>query len=142
MEIIKDENYYETLDKRTKEYKEWKANHETASEGLGDSLKKVFDATGVSDLVEWMAGEDCGCDDRRKKLNEVFRYDKPECLREDEYMFLADFYERNPNTVTGDEKMELIKIYNRVFRQNKKPTSCGPCLKSTIEKLKQFFELY
>ena len=71
----KDLEYYENLDKRTKEYKEWKANKEkedeASSKGLGDSVEKVLKATGVSDVVKFIAGEDCGCDERKEKLNDL-----------------------------------------------------------------------
>ena len=64
-------------DKRTKEYKEWKAKHTQASEGLGDTVEKITKATGIKKAVKFIAGEDCGCDERKVKLNEMFRYKKP-----------------------------------------------------------------
>jgi hypothetical protein len=80
----KSKEYYENLDKRTKEYKEWKANfeeiNEETSEGLGDTIEKVTEATGIKKLVKFIAGDDCGCDDRKEKLNKLFPYNKPECL--------------------------------------------------------------
>ena len=43
--------YYESLDKRTREYKEWKANFELEQakkpEGLGDVIKTITKATGI-----------------------------------------------------------------------------------------------
>jgi hypothetical protein len=130
------------LDKRTKEYKayaEWKANQEASPEGLGDSIEAFTEATGIKAAVKFLAGEDCG---RRQKLNQIFRYNKPECLREDEYEYLSEFYSTNKNTIAGEDKVRLIQIYNRVFKTNKKLTSCGPCLKSTYDQLKQYFEYY
>ncbi len=51
------------------------------SKGLGDSLEKVFKATGVSALVEKTAEilgiEDCGCSRRRDALNEKYSYNTP-----------------------------------------------------------------
>ena len=35
---MKDESYYQSLDRRTKEYKEWVASMEQSSEGLGDTI--------------------------------------------------------------------------------------------------------
>ena len=65
-------------DKRSKEYREWKKNHANASEGLGDTVEKITKATGIKKAVKFLAGEDCGCDERKEKLNEMFRYKKPE----------------------------------------------------------------
>jgi len=44
---MKNQNYYESLDKRTKEYKEYKQ-----SKGLGDTIEKVLKKTGVKAIVE------------------------------------------------------------------------------------------
>ena len=65
-------------DKRTKAYKEWKAkfdkDNENKSKGLGDTVAKITKATGIKKVVKFIAGEDCGCDARKAKLNELFRY--------------------------------------------------------------------
>jgi hypothetical protein len=139
------QEYYENLDKRTKEYKsyaEWKTNQEAASEGLGDSVEKITEATGIKAAVKFLAGEDCGCDERKEKLNKLFSYNKPECLTEDEYNYLSEFYSRRKSVITGMEKQQLILIYNRVFKANKRITSCSACLKSIYDRLKQYFETY
>jgi len=139
------QEYYENLDKRTKEYKsyaEWKANQEASPEGFGDTIEKITEATGIKAAVKFLAGEDCGCDKRKEKLNELFKYNKPNCLEEDEYNWLADFYSVQRNAITGLQKQMLIKIYNRVFNANKKMTSCSPCMKNIYDKLKEYFEAY
>ena len=53
---------------------------EDVAEGLGDTLEKVFEKTGIKKLVKFIAGEDCGCDERKKKLNKLFPYRKISCL--------------------------------------------------------------
>lgn len=139
------QEYYENLDKRTKEYKsyaEWKANQEASSEGLGDTIEAFTEATGIKAAVKFLAGEDCGCEQRKQKLNQVFRYNKPECLTEEEYNWLSEFYSSNKNIVTGQEKKMLIQIYNRVFKMNKRLTSCSACMRTIYNKLKQYFESY
>ena len=138
----KDETYYEALDKRTKEYKEWKAKREAASEGLGDSVEKITEATGIKAAVKFLAGEDCGCDERKEKLNKIFHYNKPECLTEDEYIWLADFFGSSVATISNIEQRKMLKIYNRVFKGNKQVTSCSPCVRSVYDKLKHYFESY
>ena len=44
------------------------------SKGLGDTIHKVTKATGIKAVVEKVAGKDCGCKARRKKLNDLFPY--------------------------------------------------------------------
>ena len=139
------QEHYENLDKRTKAYKEyaeWKEAQEAAPSGLGDSVEKFTESTGIKAAVKFLAGEDCGCEERKEKLNELFRYNKPECLEEDEYNFLAEFFSAHKNVVTGIEQRKLIKIYNRVFKARKQVTSCSPCLKTLVDRLRQYFETY
>ena len=54
-----------------------KTNNEE-SKGLGDTVAKITHATGldiVADKVaKAMGKEDCGCNRRREKLNELFPY--------------------------------------------------------------------
>lgn len=40
--------------------------------GLGDVVAKLTEVTGIETLVKKIAGDDCGCEARRKKLNEKF----------------------------------------------------------------------
>ena len=48
------------------------------SEGLGDTIAKITNATGLdklADSVAKMAGkDDCGCGSRRQALNKLFPY--------------------------------------------------------------------
>ena len=101
---------YEKMDKRTKEYKEWKKAQDAAPAGLGDSIEKVTEATGIKAAVEFIAGEDCGCDERKKKLNKLFSYKKPECFTEDEYNYMAELIESDPYKIESDKQKELLAI--------------------------------
>ena len=42
------------------------------SKGLGDTIEKITKATGIDKLVKFIAGEDCGCDERQEILNKKF----------------------------------------------------------------------
>ena len=139
---LKDENYYENLDKRTKEYKEWKKKRDAASEGVGDTVEKVLKATGVADVVKFVAGEDCGCAERKAKLNEMFSYRNPECLLEDEYNYLSDLFSKKISTIDINTQRQLLKISNRVFRRNQRPSSCSACVRRMYENLKKYFDTY
>jgi len=110
--------------------------------GLGDTIESITEATGIKKLVKWAFGEDCGCSERKTKLNKMFPY-KTECLVEQEYKYLQMFFNRsNKNQVTDIEQRELLKIYNRVFNVNKQRTSCGSCLRSTVKELDKLFKEY
>ena len=142
--MIKDQEYYEALDKRTNEYKEWKKSQtiEQPSEGLGDTLEKVFKATKIDRLVKFIAGEDCGCDERKKKMNEIFQYRaKPLCLNEDEYIWLLEIFKSNPTEIKPSEQKVMQKIYERVFSLRMQEF-CDGCIKTMVRQMKQVYEAY
>lgn len=111
-------------DKRSKEYREWKKNHANASEGLGDTVEKITKATGIKKAVKFLAGEDCGCDERKEKLNEIFRYKKPECLSESEFDLIKMAIDTKKNRFTPDEQELFKNIYERIFKVK---VECTPC---------------
>ena len=111
-------------DKRSKEYKEWKKNHSEASQGLGDTVEKITKATGIKKAVKFLAGEDCGCDERKEKLNELFRYRKPECLSESEFDLIKMAVDTKKNKFTPDEQELFKNIYERIFKVK---VECTPC---------------
>ena len=45
----------------------------TKSKGLGDTVEKFTQATGLKRLAEAVS-KDCGCQRRKEKLNEMFPY--------------------------------------------------------------------
>ena len=97
-----------------------------AAEGLGDTLEAISEATGVKKAVEWLAnGRDCGCDKRKKKLNEMFRY-KPECLVESEYEWWTDYLKRHdPTRFSKTDVYEIVRLYTRIFKV--RPRICFNC---------------
>jgi hypothetical protein len=114
----------------------------TRSAGLGDTVAKITEATGIDKLVQWVAGEDCGCDERRDKLNKIFPYRKPNCLTEGEHEYLTEFFGRYKNFVTSEDQLKLIAIYNRVFNDTKKFSTCASCVRGMIEGLKTIHNEY
>ncbi len=51
------------------------------SKGLGDSVEKFTEATGIKKVVDKISektGKDCGCKKRKEKLNKMFPYGKKE----------------------------------------------------------------
>ena len=55
-------------------------NENKESKGLGDTIAKVTHAVGLDKVAESVAKavgkEDCGCNKRRQKLNDMFPYNK------------------------------------------------------------------
>mgnify|MGYP001388860188 FL=1 len=118
-------------------------NQKTKSTGLGDTVEKVFKAVGIDKAVKFIAGEDCGCSDRREILNKVFPYQKPECLNEKEYNFLSKFFETRHPQIKPNEQEALLDVYNRIFKDNVEMTSCGSCfLNNVYKKLERVYKEY
>ena len=113
------------------------------SKGLGDSIEKVTKATGIDKLVKFIAGDDCGCEERKEKLNKLFSYNKNiECLNEDEFNYLDKWFTDDRHTVTPNEQQELRKIYNRAFNKRTDPTSCSSCVRDLVDQLRQLYNEY
>lgn len=119
-----------------------KTKRKPRSKGLGDTIEKITEATGIKKAVEFIAGEDCGCDKRREKLNKMFPYPEPKCLNEDEFLKLGKFFDERPVVLSLEEQLMIITTFNRVFSQRRKMTKCAPCLKSMINDLENLFNEY
>ena len=133
-------------DKRTKAYKEWKAKfekeQESKSKGLGDTVEKITKATGIKKAVKAIFGDDCGCDERKDRLNSIMSYKVVNCLEEDEYNYIREFLDRNRASVTMSEQRRLLDIYDRVFNQRKQMSSCPSCVRGMISELKKLIVNY
>ena len=64
----------------TQLYKKLKTIYNMESKGLGDSIAKVTQATGIAKAVETVTHavgmQDCGCKKRQEQLNNLFPYNK------------------------------------------------------------------
>ena len=112
------------------------------AEGLGDTVENILEVTGIAKVAKWVLGEDCGCEERKQKLNDLWRYTKPECLTVDEYKYLDEFFTNLKSSVSPNQQRELLKIYNRVFKQRMQPTSCGSCVREIVNKLNKLYSIY
>lgn len=112
------------------------------AEGLGDTVENVLKLTGISKLVNFVAGEDCGCEERKQKLNELFPYKTVKCLTEDEYTYLNESQVLSKNELKPSEQDAILKIYNRIFGISREPTSCATCWLEIIQKMQKVFNEY
>jgi len=112
------------------------------SKGLGDTVEKVLEATGVTKVAKWLLGEDCGCDERKAKLNELFPYRKMLCLEENEFTYLDEWFSKNTDIVRPIEQIELFKIHSRVFQVRNELTSCPSCVAERIADLRIVYNQY
>lgn len=110
------------------------------SKGFGDTIEKITTATGIKKVVHSLFGPDCGCDERKEKLNKMFPY-KVECLTEEEFNYLKEF-NWNSYEINAQVQDALLKIYNRVFNLQHKPTKCRQCWIDIIKRLDVLYREY
>lgn len=145
---MKNKAYYEGLDKRTKEYKDYKNGIVTIeSGGVGDTIEKIATKTGAKKLMEiFVQGKDCGCDQRKEKINKLMPYRfKARCLTEEEYLSWKKFKEVRTLRLSWKQIQYVCKIYSDVFnRLYWEPcVNCSPKpLMGMIEKIDLVYQTY
>jgi hypothetical protein len=115
------------------------------SNGLGDSIETFTEVTGIKSAVKLFSeitGLDCGCDERKEKLNQLFPYKQINCLNENDYLYLKKFFEENTQQITPILQRELKSVYYNIFNVNLQDSSCSSCWRDTIEKLRKVYQEY
>lgn len=110
--------------------------------GLGDTIEQVLEVTGIAKVAKWVLGEDCGCEERKERLNKLFRYERPLCLEEHEYQLIKDERLLEKNTLKPSDQINILKIYNRIFRDNQAMTNCGSCMREVVNKMNIVYNEY
>lgn len=107
-------------------------------EGLGDVVENITEATGIKKVVKAIAGDDCGCNERKDLLNKLFPFNRNvKCLEETEQKWVEVVYNRSNKAITFEENKEICRLYNKAFnpKTKKQSTSCAVCLKDMLDAL-------
>ncbi len=114
------------------------------AQGLGDTIEQITEATGIKAAVEMFSkatGIDCGCEERKAKLNELFSYSrKVNCLTETDYNLLSDLITKN--TLTPADQKILTDIYYNVFNYRLQLSACGSCWAGKVQELRKVYNEY
>jgi len=118
--------------------------------GLGDTVEAVLEKTGASKLFHiFVDGEDCGCDDRKEILNNLFPYRfKARCLTEQEYNDWKEFKDIRTLKLEWKQVIYVCDLYASVFNRQKWYPECHNCsgtvktLISMIDKLDKVYNAY
>jgi len=114
------------------------------AQGLGDTIEQITEATGIKAVVEMFSeatGIDCGCDERKEKLNQLFSYSrKVNCLTETDYNLLTDLLTKNELT-PANQKI-LTDIYYNVFNYRLQLSACGSCWAGKVQELRKVYNQY
>ena len=115
------------------------------AKGLGSKIEKITKATGIKtvvDKVSEITGKDCGCDKRKKTLDEL--YPSKGYLKPSEYEYIKEFFKtyKGDKLDSYEQRDMLLAIYNRTNLKNQKPTSCTSCLRGILENLRNKLKEY
>jgi|TARA_X000001382_G_C3149023_1_gene172314 hypothetical protein len=113
------------------------------SRGLGDDIKAFTDKTGISKMVKTIFGDDCGCDERQRLMNERFpNFKNIRPFTKDEKKIYEEVMPsvQKGQQVTRENQFILGKIYKAVFNAEAKWSSCNSCNKKTMDNLQRVYE--
>ncbi len=110
------------------------------SKGLGDTIAKITKATGIDKVAKKVLGEDCGCEERKDRLNKIFPYKSVRQFTKDEMSIYESVVPRLQGTIKKEDYSILLTIYNKVFNKKKKHTSCGSCVAQTLKELEKVYK--
>ena len=124
----------------------------TESKGLGDDIEKVLEATGIAKVAKAVLGDDCGCEARKNKLNQMFPRGTKQlrCFTPEE----ADKYgvfmtTREEGKLSKTEVDYLLAIYKEIYGKTIKirRMGCYSCqmkgfIKAALSNLDKSYKLY
>lgn len=112
--------------------------------GLGDTIEQITTVTGIKAVVEKVSeltGIDCGCEERREKLNALWDYRRPKCLSEASIEWLNTFLKNKPEQLTIILQNKLKSIYKEVFDIDFPSTNCRSCWRDMIREIERVYEV-
>ena len=111
--------------------------HRKKPQGLGDVVESITQATGINKVVHAVLGDDCGCDERKEKLNKLFPFGKriQNCLTNEQREYLNEFFKTNPTQIYPIQQRELSNIYKDVYGFPV-DTTCSSCWRDVLKDLK------
>jgi len=110
------------------------------SKGLGDTIEKVTKFTGLKAAVESIFGEDCGCSERKEKLNKLFPFGA-HMSAEDRDLYNKHLINwKKGGKVTASQQHLAIDIWIRSTNKKKKFSNCTSCVRKFFEDLEKLYE--
>ena len=111
--------------------------------GLGDKVAEVTKALKIDKVVNFIANEDCGCDERQAYLNTVGV--KPiACFTEDNYNMWSNLKSQLKGSIKKHEQEIVLNTYLNLFGiDNKKICrSCGGSGAVFLKMINQINKVY
>ena len=119
-------------DRRSKEFRLMKEEFASQSvvNGLGDVLEDIAKVTGIKALVKAVAGEYCGCEERREILNNLLPRGRKQIriMTEEEHIKYGEFIAtRKQGRLEADEVKYLMSLYVDIYNRKWRKVRCTSC---------------
>lgn len=104
----------------------------SVNKGIGDIVEDVLNSKPVKPITNvvkaalFKDGKDCGCEERKQRLNNLFKKSKPRCLNEAQYKQLKAILPKIKNSVDYGDMVVIANIHASVFNY-KSEGPCGSC---------------
>lgn len=110
--------------------------------GLGDKVAAVTKATGIEKIVKTFFGDDCGCDERRDRLNKMFSRPVNMMDAEQRKFFEDEIMTRykSGQNLTRQIGDGFYQLYESLMNTKKKRSSCISCNKNMYIELLKIYE--
>ena len=109
------------------------------SKGLGDTVEKLTEATGIKKVVEAIT-DDCGCQERKEKLNKMFPYATAMTEEQKSQYETIIKPQADKGVLNADTQKLANQMYRDVLGYKARFTRCGSCLKERLVKLQKAYE--
>lgn len=110
------------------------------SEGFGDTIEKIAEATGIKKVVEAIT-DDCGCEERKQKLNNLFPYSQLMEAEQKEAWEKVVKPAWDRGTMKAGEQHQMNEILRHCFpRSSQQMVSCGGCVTGNLKKLQKVYD--
>lgn len=119
-------DYHRDMEMWEDAMKEWKKSQQP--KGLGDTIEKITEATGIKKVVHKLFGEDCGCDERKAMVNKLFPYKHNWTVTEEQLVEWEHLKSSWPGPLTPQWRQRFFKLYNDVTSQKRQVSSCNGCI--------------
>lgn len=109
------------------------------SKGLGDTVEKITEATGIKKVVAAVT-DDCGCTARKDKWNKLFPYGKTMTADQKTVWEEQIKDQWGKGTLDANAQKAANTLYRDIYRLKARFTRCGGCLKERLKKLEHAYD--
>ena len=126
-------------DRRSKAFRDMKESFAAQSDtntpkdsirGLGDVIEVITKVTGIKALVKAVAGEFCGCEERREMLNNLLPRGRKQVrgMTKEEHTEYGSFIDtRKAGRLEKEEVQYLFSMYTKIYNRKWAKVRCTQC---------------